>query len=104
MNQKQNDLKFDNELFRQGEQTYRALNNSLRQRIIALLHKNGKMSVMEIYRKMKIEQSVASSQLAILRKEGYLIAKKVERFVYYSVNYKRMKEVGEKTKELVGED
>ena len=68
----------------------RAINNKLRIIIMQLIHKNGAMIVQDIYRKLKIEQSVTSQHLSILRNANLVIAKREGKFIYYSVNYEQL--------------
>lgn len=65
----------------------RAINNKLRVTIIQLIHKNGSLMVQDIYRRLKIEQSVASQHLAILRNAQLVITKREGKCIFYSVNY-----------------
>ena len=51
---------------------FRAVNNTLRNRILHLLHKNQSLTVTSIYQSLGIEQSVASQHLAILRKANFV--------------------------------
>lgn len=76
-----------------GVMTLRALNNPLRKRIIDLVNVNTDMPVTKIYQKLKIEQSVASQHLAILRKAGFLTGTRNGKFIYYNVNEDRFAEV-----------
>lgn len=71
----------------------RAVNHKLRQQMMRLLHQNGKMTVTEIYVKLRLEQSVASQHLAILRKAGFVNTVRDGKFIYYSVNYERLDQV-----------
>jgi DNA-binding transcriptional ArsR family regulator len=71
----------------------RALNHKLRQQILHLLDEHKKMTVTEIYIKLRLEQSVASQHLAILRRAGIVTTKRDGKFIYYTVNYPRIKEV-----------
>lgn len=71
----------------------RALNHKLRQQMIYLLDEHKKMTVTEIYVKLRLEQSVASQHLAILRRAGIVATKRDGKFIYYTVNYPRIKEV-----------
>ena len=71
----------------------RAINHKLRQQIMKLIHQNGKMTVTEIYVKLRLEQSVASQHLAILRKAGFVTTLRDGKFIYYSVNYERLDQV-----------
>jgi DNA-binding transcriptional ArsR family regulator len=46
-----------------------------------------------MYGKLKLEQSVASQHLSILRKAGFVLTERQGKFIFYSVNYQRLKEV-----------
>lgn len=65
----------------------RALNHKTRQDILNLIHKNKEMTVTSIYNNLKIEQSRASSFLAILRKAGLVGTRRLGQSVYYFINY-----------------
>lgn len=71
----------------------RSINHSLRQQILRLIDENGKMTVTEIYVQLRLEQSVASQHLAILRKAGFVKTDRDGKFIYYSVNHKRLDEL-----------
>jgi DNA-binding transcriptional ArsR family regulator len=62
------ELKIDVIQLKKAALILRAVNHKLRQQIMKLIHQNGKMTVTEIYVKLRLEQSVASQHLAILRK------------------------------------
>ena len=79
----------------------RAINHKLRQQILKLIDENGKMTVTEIYVKLRLEQSVASQHLAILRKAGFVKTERDGKFIYYSVNQERLEELNKFVKELV---
>ncbi len=64
----------------------KALNHKLRMQILKLLDENEKMTVTEIFVKLRIEQSVASQQLAILRAANAVIATRQGKFIFYSIN------------------
>ncbi len=78
---------------KKGALVIRALNHKLRQQLLQLIHKNREMSVTAIYTKLKLEQSVASQHLAILRRGDFVVTNRVGKSIYYSVNYKRLQEV-----------
>lgn len=80
----------------------RAINHKLRQQILKLIDENGKMTVTEIYVKLRLEQSVASQHLAILRKAGFVKTERDGKFIYYAVNTSRLEELNKFVKELVG--
>jgi len=71
----------------------RALNHKLRQQIIKLLDEHQKMTVTEIYVKLRLEQSVASQHLAILRRAGIVGTRREGKFIYYGINYPRVKDI-----------
>jgi DNA-binding transcriptional ArsR family regulator len=79
----------------------RALNHKLRQQIIKLLDENQKMTVTEIYVKLRLEQSVASQHLAILRRAGIVVTQRDGKFIYYTVNYSRVSNVMKFVEDLV---
>ena len=80
----------------------RALNHKLRQQILALIETEKKITVTEIYVRMRLEQSVASQHLAILRRAGIVATQRDGKFIYYTVNYKRIEEINQFIQELVG--
>lgn len=80
---------------------YRAINHNLRQDIVRLIHTSGGITVTEIYRKLNLEQSVASQHLAILRRAGFVRTERDRRFIYYKVNYDAFKNIEEQSKRLL---
>lgn len=79
----------------------RALNHKLRQQILKFIDEQGKMTVTELYVKLRLEQSVASQHLAILRKAGFVKTKRDGKFIYYSVNVNRMQELNKFVDDLL---
>jgi DNA-binding transcriptional ArsR family regulator len=79
----------------------RALNHKLRQQILGLINVEKKITVTEIYVRLRLEQSVASQHLAILRKVGIVNTTRDGKFIYYTVNHKRLEEINKFVKELV---
>lgn len=71
----------------------RAIGHDLRKKIVDLLRENETMNVTDIYVKLRIEQSVASQHLAILRKAGIVLTKRNGKFIYYTLNNERLAEV-----------
>lgn len=87
------ELKIDVMPLKKSALVFRAVNHKLRQQLMKLLHQNGKMTVTEIYVKLRLEQSVASQHLAILRKAGFVNTLRDGKFVFYSVNHSRLDQV-----------
>ena len=71
----------------------RAVNHKLRQEILKMIDEHGKVTVTELYVKLRLEQSVASQHLAILRKAGFVKTIRDGKFIYYSVNVDRMQDL-----------
>src|SRR5271163_869173 len=68
----------------------RALNHKLRQQIIRILDENKRLTVTELYVHLRLEQSVASQHLAILRRAGIVKTERDGKFIYYTINNKRI--------------
>jgi len=79
----------------------RALNHKLRQQLIKLIEEEKKITVTEIYVRLKLEQSVASQHLAILRKAGIVTTQRDGKFIFYIINHKRIEEISEFVNDLV---
>lgn len=80
----------------------RAINHKLRQQMIKLLEDHKRMTVTEIYVKLRLEQSVASQHLAILRRAGIVVTERDGKFIHYTINTLRIAEVAKFVEELVG--
>ena len=78
----------------------RAISHDLRKKIVDLLRENEQMNVTDIYVKLRIEQSVASQHLAILRKAGIVLTTRNGKFIYYTLNHDRLAEVSTLVEEL----
>ncbi|MCO5232288.1 MAG: metalloregulator ArsR/SmtB family transcription factor [Chitinophagales bacterium] len=94
-------VKFDNNILRKAVQVVRAVNHDLRQQIVKLLDDNGRLTVTEIYVKLRLEQSVASQHLALLRRSGVVTTIRDGKFIYYSIDKERLDEIFALLKELV---
>ena len=84
-----------------GVLTLRAINHLLRQQILQMIHEKKRVIVTEIHTKFRIEQSVASEHLALLRKEKFVTTERDGRFIFYSVNYETLKKVHRLVEDLV---
>jgi ArsR family transcriptional regulator, virulence genes transcriptional regulator len=79
----------------------RAINHKLRQQILKLIDEHKKITVTEIYVKLRLEQSVASQHLAILRKAGFVKTERDGKFIYYTVNTGRIEELNQFVESLL---
>jgi DNA-binding transcriptional ArsR family regulator len=81
----------------------RAINHKLRQSIIKLLEEKDNLTVTEIYVKLRVEQSVASQHLAILRRAEFVKTSREGKNIYYTLNLTRLDEVNTFIKQLLNE-
>ena len=80
----------------------RALNHKLRQQVVKTIHENKRLTVTQIYIQLRLEQSVASQHLAILRRAGIVSTERDGKFIFYSINPSRIESINEFVKNLVG--
>lgn len=71
----------------------RAVNHKLRQLIIQTIYDHKRISVTDLYVKLRLEQSVASQHLAILRKAEIVSTVREGKFIFYTVNQDRIEDV-----------
>src|ERR1700755_2916124 len=96
-----NSLKVDLLNVKKAALILRAVNHKLRQQILKLIDEHGKITVTELYMKLRLEQSVASQHLAVLRKAGFVKTTRDGKFIYYSVNSDRLTELNKFVDELL---
>jgi len=96
----QQDILLDYAELRKAALVLRAMNHKLRQRIIDLLEENQRMTVTDIYVKLRLEQSVASQHLAILRKAGVVQTERDGKFIFYALDTNRINQISELVEEL----
>ena len=94
------DIKLDYAELRKAVLVLRAVNHKLRQRIIDLLEESDSMTVTDIYIKLRLEQSVASQHLAILRRAGVVNTERQGKFINYSLNRDRLAQISRLVEEL----
>lgn len=86
---------------KKGGLILRAINHKLRQQIIRLLDENKRMTVTEIYVQLRLEQSVASQHLAILRRAGIVKTERDGKFIYYTISTERLSHIMQCVEELI---
>ncbi len=79
----------------------RALNHKLRLQILKLIDERKSIIVTELYVTLRIEQSVASQHLAILRRANVVNTKRDGKKIYYSVNYSRSQQLVKVADEII---
>lgn len=95
-----NNIQLDYAELRKAVLVLRAINHKLRQRIVDLLEEHQHMTVTDIYIKLRLEQSVASQHLAILRRAGVVITERQGKFINYSLDKDRLAQIGDLVEEL----
>lgn len=96
----QKDVQLDYSELRKAVLVLRAVNHKLRQRMIDLLEENQRMTVTDIYIKLRLEQSVASQHLAILRKAGVVQTDRQGKYIYYYLDTERLTQISRLVEEL----
>jgi len=86
-------VKVDFVSLKKGAMILRALNHKLRQQIVKLVDEKKRITVTEIYVHLRLEQSVASQHLAILRRAGIVKTDREGKFIYYSVSTARIAQI-----------
>lgn len=94
-------LKIDFYQVKKAALILRAINHKLRQQLLKLIQEETRLTVTEIYVKLRLEQSVASQHLAILRKAGFVVTEREGKFIYYRVNHDRLQTVSKLVNDLV---
>lgn len=97
----QSEFKIDYQILRKSVLVLRAVNHKLRQDMIKLIEQEDKMTVTDLYVKLRIEQSVASQHLALLRRAGVVVTSRDGKFIYYSVDQVRLEEINKLLEKLV---
>jgi DNA-binding transcriptional ArsR family regulator len=89
-------------LIKRGEETLkkvkriiRAINHPVRLEILRVMQEKGKASVTELYIALRMEQSVASQHLAILRKAGIVKKERDGKFNNYFLDEGQVAEIME---------
>jgi len=86
-------LQLEFEQLKRAALTLRAINHKVRQQILNLIYQNKEITVSEIYYQLKLEQSLTSSHLALLRKAGIVNTRRDGQSIYYSINHPRIEEI-----------
>jgi DNA-binding transcriptional ArsR family regulator len=99
--QNDEEVKLNYDELRKAVLVLRAVNHKLRQQIIDLLDNNGQMTVTDLYVKLRLEQSVASQHLAILRRAGVVVTEREGKFIYYGLDKNRLAQIDSLVENLI---
>ncbi|MGB0929638.1 MAG: ArsR/SmtB family transcription factor [Chitinophagales bacterium] len=73
----------------------RAIAHPLRLSIIEFIDKNGIINVNKIYNTLKLEQSITSQHLRILRNAEVVETRREGKYIYYTLNHDKIEQVDE---------
>ena len=68
----------------------RALAHPLRMKILEFIDQNDQINVNKIYNTLKLEQSITSQHLRILRLAGLVQTRRDGKFIHYSLDYDKL--------------
>ena len=80
----------DNDKLRISSEILRALCHPLRMKILQFIDENENINVNKIYNTLKLEQSITSQHLRILRMAGIVETKREGKFIQYSIDYSKV--------------
>ena len=96
----ESELHVDSIELKKAALVFRAINHPLRQQMMHIIYNSTSLTVTEIYVKLRLEQSVASQHLAILRRAGFVKTNREGKNIFYSVNNDRLRQVHEIARSL----
>jgi len=80
-------VNINSEKLHESSEILRALAHPLRMRILEFIDRHKTINVNKIYNTMKLEQSITSQHLRILRTAGIVLTKRDGKFIHYSIDY-----------------
>ena len=90
---KKAEVKINNETLQDSAEILRALAHPLRMQILEFIDKHKTINVNKIYNTLKLEQSITSQHLRILRLAGIVSTKREGKFIHYTINYGKIAQV-----------
>jgi ArsR family transcriptional regulator len=82
----------NNEKLQESSEILRALAHPLRMKILEFIDQNDTINVNKIYNTLKLEQSITSQHLRILRLAGIVLTERDGKFIHYSIDYEKLAE------------
>lgn len=83
-------VNINNEKLQHSSEILRALAHPLRMKILEFIDQNETINVNKIYNTLKLEQSITSQHLRILRLSGLVVTKRDGKFIHYSIDYDKI--------------
>ncbi|MFT5386437.1 MAG: DNA-binding transcriptional ArsR family regulator [Saprospiraceae bacterium] len=86
-------ININSEKLHVSSEVLRALAHPLRMKILEFIDKHETINVNKIYNTLKLEQSITSQHLRILRLAGIVITTREGKFIHYSIDYLKIQDV-----------
>jgi ArsR family transcriptional regulator len=83
-------LSIDSDKLQASAELLRALAHPLRMKILGFIDQNSMINVNKIYNTLKLEQSITSQHLRILRAVDLVETHREGKYIYYKINYDKL--------------
>ncbi|MDH5415192.1 MAG: metalloregulator ArsR/SmtB family transcription factor, partial [Flavobacteriaceae bacterium] len=83
-------------------ESLRVIAHPIRLSIINYIGKEKEINVNSIYNTLKLEQSITSQHLKLLRETGIVKTERKGKFIIYSLNYKKIKRIVDGVNKFLG--
>ena len=97
-------VNINNEKLQTSAEILRALAHPLRLKILSFIDQNGTINVNKIYNTLKLEQSITSQHLRILRMAGLVGTQRDGEFIHYSIEYRKIANAVKAINKFLDED
>ncbi len=97
-------VKINDEQLQVSAEILRAVAHPLRMKILEFVDKHKTINVNKIYNTLKLEQSITSQHLRILRLAGIVETNRDGKFIYYTINYPKLAQVVKGVNNFLEED
>ncbi len=97
-------VKINDEQLQVSAEILRAVAHPLRMKILEFVDKHKTINVNKIYNTLKLEQSITSQHLRILRLAGIVETSRDGKFIYYTINYPKLAQVVKGVNNFLEED
>ena len=101
---KKAEVKIKDDTLQTSSEILRALAHPLRMRILEFIDRHKTINVNKIYNTLKLEQSITSQHLRILRMAGIVDTKRDGKFIHYTINYPKIAQVTKAIDNFLEED
>ena len=97
-------VNINHEKLQTSAEILRALAHPLRLKILSFIDQNGTINVNKIYNTLKLEQSITSQHLRILRMAGLVGTQRDGKFIHYSIQYPKIANAVQAINKFLDED